>query len=43
MTVVDFRRGRGHKLGIREPNIDVVLRFHSDRFRDLVMSRFLAS
>jgi purine nucleosidase len=43
MTVVDFRRGRGHKLGIREPNIDVVLRFDSDRFRDLVMNTYLAT
>jgi inosine-uridine nucleoside N-ribohydrolase len=42
MTVIDFRRGRGHKLGIREPNMDVVLRFYSDQFRELVMSRYLA-
>jgi len=42
MTVVDFRRGHGHQLGILEPNISVVLRFHSDRFRDLVMDTYLA-
>lgn len=42
MTVIDFRRGRGHKLGIREPNIDVVLRFHTEQFRDLVMNTYLA-
>ena len=41
MTVVDFRRGRGHKLGILEPNVEVVLRFHSDKFRSLVMDTYL--
>jgi inosine-uridine nucleoside N-ribohydrolase len=43
MTVVDFRRGDGHRLGILEPNVNVVLRFHSDRFRELVMSTYLGS
>jgi len=41
MTVVDFRRGRGHKLGIMEPNVNVVLRFDSDAFRNLVMDTYL--
>lgn len=43
MTVVDFRRGRGHKLGVLEPNVNVVLRFHSERFRELVMGTYLMS
>jgi purine nucleosidase len=42
MTVVDFRRGRGHKLGVMDPNVNVVLRFHSERFRELVMDTYLA-
>jgi purine nucleosidase len=42
MTVADFRRGRGHKLGVMEPNVNVVLRFDSERFRELVMGTFLA-
>ena len=42
MTVVDFRRGRGHALGILEPNVNVVLRFHRERFRELVMGTYLA-
>jgi inosine-uridine nucleoside N-ribohydrolase len=42
MTVVDFRRGRGHRLGLLEPNVNVVLRFHSERFRELVMGTYLA-
>jgi inosine-uridine nucleoside N-ribohydrolase len=42
MTVVDFRRGRGHKLGIREPNVNVVLNFDTERFRNLVLETLLA-
>jgi inosine-uridine nucleoside N-ribohydrolase len=42
MTVVDFRRGRGHKLGILEPNVNVVLSFDSERFRRLVLDTLLA-
>ncbi len=43
MTVVDFRHGRGHKLGILEPNVDVVLGFDSERFRRLVLDTLLAA
>ncbi len=43
MTVVDFRRGRGHTLGVHEPNTDVVLSFHVERFRSLVMNTYLGS
>ena len=43
MTVVDFRRGRGHQLGLHEPNVNVVTGFHSQQFRALVMDTYLAS
>lgn len=41
VTVVDFRRGRGHRLGVREPNMDVVTEIYPDRFRSLYMSTML--
>ncbi|MEW6227240.1 MAG: nucleoside hydrolase [Bacillota bacterium] len=42
MTVVDMRSGRGHSLGIREPNVNVVTRIHGERFRRLFMDTLLA-
>lgn len=41
MTVVDLRFGRGHQLGVMEPNVDVVTRIDSGRLRRLYMDTLL--
>lgn len=42
MTVVDLRFGRGHKLGMMEPNVDVVMSINPERFRRLYMDTMLS-